>query len=98
MTNNKTIRITQLEGEAQSGKTLLVEGSLDFVGAQLLANVCEQAARQAGQVSIDLSGLVYLDEASAAVLRGLARQPQFTLTGDSLFTRALLEEAEAVGG
>ncbi len=97
MTNNTTIRITPLEGEAQSSKTLLVEGSLDFGGAQLLANVCEQAALQTEQVSIDLSGVSFLDEASAVVLRALARQPQFTLTGESLFTRALLEEVEAAG-
>jgi anti-anti-sigma regulatory factor len=96
MTNNTTIRITPLEGEAQTGKTFLVEGSLDFGGAQLLANVCEQAALQTEQVSIDLSGVHYLDEASAAVLRWLARRPQFTLIGDSLFTRALLEENEAM--
>ena len=97
MTNNTTIRITQLEGEAQTGRTFLVEGSLDFGGAQLLANVCEQAAQQAEQVSIDLSGVHYLDEASAAVLRWLRCQPNFTLTGASLFTRALLEEGEAAG-
>jgi hypothetical protein len=92
-----TIRITQLEGEAQTGKTFLVEGSLDVGRAQLLADVCQQAARKSEQVSIDLSGVVYLDEASAARRRSLARQPQFTLTGDSLFTRALLEEPEAAG-
>lgn len=97
MTNNTTIRITELEGEPQIGMTFLVEGSLDFGGAQLLANVCEQAALQTEQVSIDLSGVVYLDDASATVLRGLQRRPKFTLTGESLFTRALLEENEAAG-
>jgi anti-anti-sigma regulatory factor len=97
MKNDTTIRITQLDDEARGGKTFLVEGSLDFCGAQLLADVCQQAAQQTGQISIDLSGLVYLDEASAAVLLSLARQPKFTLTGENLFTRALLEEAVAAG-
>ncbi|MFN7948811.1 MAG: hypothetical protein U0Z53_25890 [Blastocatellia bacterium] len=92
------IRITETEGgDSYSLKTFLVEGSLDFSAAQLLVSVCEQAALQSGQVNIDLSGVVWLDEAGAAVLRSLARQPQFTLNGESLFTRALLEEDEAAG-
>lgn len=92
------IRITELEGgEAHSPKTLLIEGSLNIGGAQLLANLCERAAQQTEQVIIDLSGVSYLDEASAAVLRRLCRYPNFTLTGASLFTRALLEEVEAAG-
>jgi anti-anti-sigma regulatory factor len=89
------IRITRLESKAQT--TFLVEGSLDFGAAQLLADVCQQAALQTEQVSIDLSGVDYLDEAGATVLRGLGRHPKLTLTGDNLFTRALLEEAEAAG-
>ena len=88
-----TIRITELEGEAHRPKTLLIEGSLDFGGAQLLANLCERAAQQTEQVIIDLSGIHYLDEASADVLRALRLQPKFTLSGATLFTRALLDEA-----
>lgn len=94
MTNHMTIRITQLEGDAQTKRRFLVEGSLDFAGAQLLANVCQQAALQTEQVSIDLSGVVYLDESSATLLRWLRQQPKFSLTGCSLFTQALLDEAE----
>ena len=92
-----TIRITQLEGEGEIRKTFLVEGSLDLVGAQLLADTCQQAAQQTEQVSIDLSGVFYLDEAGATLLRWLRHQPQVTLTGSGLFTRAVLEENEVAG-
>ncbi len=89
------IRITRLEGEAET--TFLVEGSLDLGAAQLLADVCGQAALQTEQVRIDLSGVIYLDGAGAAVLCRLRRDSKLTLTGDSLHTRLLLEEAEAAG-
>jgi anti-anti-sigma regulatory factor len=91
------IRITRLESEAQRETTFLVEGSLDFGAAQLLADVCQQAAVQTEQVSIDLSGVDYLDEAGATVLSRLGRHPKLTLTGDSFLTRVLLQEAEAAG-
>jgi anti-anti-sigma regulatory factor len=91
------IRITRLEGETQTETTFLVEGSLDFAAAQLLADVCQQAALQTEQIRIDLSGVIYLDEAGASVLCGLRRHPKLTLIGDSLHTRVLLEEAEAAG-
>ncbi|MGH9847817.1 MAG: DUF2252 family protein [Blastocatellia bacterium] len=64
--------------------------------ARFLTSVCQPAALQTEQVSIDLSGVVYLDEASATLLRWLRQQPKFSLTGCSLFTRLLLEEAETV--
>ncbi len=94
MTNDMMIRVTQLEGDAKTKMTFLVEGSLNFTGAQLLASVCQQAALQTKQVSIDLSGVAYLDESSATLLCWLRRQPKVSLTGCNLFTGLVLEEAE----
>ena len=93
-----TIRITQLpdgEDEPQMKAAFLVEGSLDLAGAKLLADLCRRALKRTGQVTIDLSGVGFLDESSAEMLRQLKRRAGISMTGSSLFTRLLIEGVEA---
>ena len=76
-----TIRITQMETDTKLKMTFLVEGSLDFAGAEILVNVCRGALKQTEEVIIDISGLNFLDETGAGMLRWLQGQPDISLSG-----------------
>jgi len=83
--------------EADTGRTVLqVQGSLTLEYAQLLEELCRDAKAQSERsVIIDLAGVTFLDEASAAVLRRLKQQPGVALTGCQLYTRQMIEESGA---
>lgn len=93
-----TIRITQLpdvNDDPQMKERFLVEGSLDLSGAKLIAELCRRALKRTGQVTIDLSGVGFIDESGAEMLRRLKRRAGISMTGSSLFTRLLIEGVEA---
>ena len=93
-----TTRITQIEEQGGGDAVLKVEGSLTLEDALLLEIVCRDLRGQDGVgIRVDLSGLSYLDDESAAVLLGLKRLPGVLLEGAHLFVGQVLEQAERNG-
>jgi anti-anti-sigma regulatory factor len=75
-----------------------VEGTLYLRDAELLEKICRDVGNQTKRpVTLDLSGLCYLDSDSAAVLCRMKREQNVTLEGLHLFIEkvvALTEECE----
>lgn len=94
-----TTRITQLEGRAAGGRTLVrVEGSLGLADAELLEQVCaDLKARSGAAVTVDLADISFLDSESASVLARLRREQEVTLEGVHLFVQQVIEIAERAG-
>jgi anti-anti-sigma regulatory factor len=93
-----TTRITQIEEQGGGEAILKVEGSLTLEEALLLKIVCQDLRGQNGVgIRVDLSGLSYLDEESAAVLLGLKRLPGVELEGAHLFVGQVIERAKRNG-
>ena len=71
---------------------LRVEGTLTIEYAQLLEDMSREVReRLGGAVIVDLAGVTFLDEASAALLRRLKQQPGIALAGCQLYTRQMIE-------
>lgn len=93
-----TTRITQLDEQGGGEAMLRVEGRLTPEDARLLEKVCHELRGQnGGGVRIDLTGLSYLDDESASVLRKLKRLPGVELEGVHLFVWQVIEQAEQCG-
>jgi anti-anti-sigma regulatory factor len=90
-----TTRITQIEEHGGGDAILKVEGSLTFEDAMLLEKVCHDLrARHGRGVRVDLSGLSFLDDASASLLCRLKGLPGVALEGVHLFVQQVIELAE----
>jgi len=71
---------------------LRVEGTLTLEYAQLLEGMSREVRERLGRaVIVDLAGVTFLDEASAALLRRLKQQPGIALAGCQLYTRQMIE-------
>ena len=91
-----TTRITQVEGRAAGGRTLVrVEGSLSVSDAELLEQVCaELSAQSGGGITVDLTDISFLDSESASVLARLRREQQVNLEGIHFFIQQVIEIAD----
>lgn len=86
------VRISQAEDHGSGSVILRVEGSLSVEDARLLESSCHEALSRLDRgVIIDLAGVTFLDEASAAVLRRLKQKPDVAFTGCQLYTRQVIE-------
>ncbi len=87
-----TLRISQVDDE-RGQTTLKIEGDFYSADVQMLENLCRDLQKKETLV-IDLTGITFLDEKSAQVLRRLKSQPNIRLAGLRLFTEKMLEQAE----
>lgn len=72
-----------------------VEGTLYLRDAELLEKICREVGNQTKQpVTLELSGLSYLDRNSAAVLCRMKREQNVSLEGLHLFIEKIVELAE----
>jgi len=86
------VRISQAEDHESGSVILRVEGTLTLEYAQLLEGMSHEVRGRLGRnVIVDLAGVAFLDEASAAVLRRLKQQPGIALAGCQLYTRQMIE-------
>jgi len=86
------VRISQAEDSGSGSFVLRVEGTLTIEYAQLLEGMSREVReRLGGAVIVDLAGVTFLDEASAALLRRLKQQPGIALAGCQLYTRQMIE-------
>ena len=82
----------QTEGVATVFK---VEGTLHLKDAELLEKICREVGKQTQRsVTLELSGLSYLDSESAAVLCRMEREQDVRLEGLHLFIEKVVELAE----
>ena len=87
-------RITQIECHAGASQKLKVEGTLTLADAELLEAICDElCGHGASAVSVDLTGVVFLDSDSASVLCRLKGQG-ISLEGLDLFAQTVVELAE----
>jgi anti-anti-sigma regulatory factor len=88
-----SIRISQSE-DAATGKTVLqVEGAITTDTAELLDGVCARLlSHPAAGIVINLSGISFINEDGAIILRRLKQQPGITFEGCQLFTKRVIEE------
>ena len=72
-----------------------VEGTLHLKDAELLEKICREVGKQTGRsVTLELSGLSYLDSESGAVLSRMKREQGVRLEGLHLFIEKVVELAE----
>ena len=64
------VRITRKIG--RKGSTLMIEGKLQGQGAQVLRNECRADLEQGLRLTLNLSGVTYVDEDAIRLLRQLA--------------------------
>ena len=92
-----TTRITTIDDQAPERITLRVEGSLHLEEAEELERTYSGLQRdEAGRVSIDLSGISFVDSESASVLCRL-RNLGVELVGLHFFVQRVIEAAENCG-
>jgi hypothetical protein len=93
------VRISRTE-EAETHRLLLrIEGALTREGTQLLAQQCVPCIYDTEwDVEIDLTGVTFIDEAAAAVVRRLSQSPAVSLTGCELFTQQMIGAVPLVEG
>jgi anti-anti-sigma regulatory factor len=84
-------RITQIEVKESDATLVRVEGSLQQRDAQLLQRICRDA--DSYTVTLDLTGLNFLDSHSALVLCRLKHELGVRLEGLNLFIGKVLELA-----
>lgn len=72
MTNE--LRITTRPGAADGGPILAVEGEIDIANADVLREALDEHLTGADRVTVDLTGVGYLDSAGLAVLFPHARR------------------------
>jgi len=88
-----TVRIT--EQDEPSGHVIRLEGSLCGEDARLVERLCAEAAsRPDPRVVVDLNGVTFLDQASAAVLRRLRADEGVTFRGCCLFNERAIDDAK----
>ena len=94
------IRITEIESQTKNsdlkGRVFKVEGALHLRDAQLLERICRHVAAQTRRpVLIDLNDVCFVDDAGAAVLCRMKRDCVASIEGLTLFTRKVVELADA---
>jgi len=82
------LRITRIDGR-DSEQTLKVEGKLLGPWVSELLNVCTLSNGQSGRTNLDLSGLTYVDQVGAKLLKDLIRHG-YVVSGCSAFVAELL--------
>jgi len=91
-------RITQIGCQAGASQKIKVEGTLTLADAELLEAICDELGEQTGaDVSVDLTGVVFLDSESASVLCRL-KGHGISLEGLDLFAQTVVELAEKAAG
>ena len=87
-----TLRISQMLDTEKGSATLRLEGSMSAEEAALLEHYCEElAGRALGAITLDLEGLMFLDDEGGAALRRLRQTRGVKLTGCCLFTHEVVE-------
>jgi anti-anti-sigma regulatory factor len=90
-----TTRITRIEGERSSEMVLKLEGVLTVADARLLEEICDDLRRELDYaITIDMSGVNFLGNQSAEILRRLRTMPGLTIEGAHLFVQQILESIE----
>jgi anti-anti-sigma regulatory factor len=84
------LRITRID-ESSQRTTLRLEGRITARELAEVRAACEACAREGRALSLDVSGVRFLDSAAASALRALGRSA-LRLEGASPFVRLLLEE------
>ena len=78
-----------------AGSVFKVEGTIHLKDAELLEKICRDVANQSKRpVTLELSGLCYLDSDSAAVLCRMKHEQGVQLEGLHLFVGKVVELAE----
>ncbi len=85
------LRITRLATDSLP-PVFGVEGRLTRTNTEELRMTCEPALADAGALQLDVSGLQFLDDAGAALLRGFERRGAI-ITGPSVFVGAVLRSS-----
>jgi hypothetical protein len=85
-------RITQIEVKESNATLVRVEGSLNERDAKLLQRICRDVGSHT--VTLDLTGLNFLDSPSALVLCRLKYELGVRLEGLNLFIGKVLELAD----
>ncbi|HEY0544773.1 MAG TPA: hypothetical protein VGC91_05180 [Pyrinomonadaceae bacterium] len=92
-----TLRISQILDTGHGSATLRLEGSMSAEEAALLERYCEELAGKAiRDITLDLEGLMFLDDEGGATLRRLRRTRGVNLTGCCLFTHEVIEGAHNI--
>jgi len=90
-----TTRITRIEGERASQMVLKLEGVVTIADAKLLEEICEDIRRELDYgITIDLSGVNFLGNRSAQVIRRLKTMPGLSIEGAHLFVQQIIESRE----
>lgn len=90
-----TTRITRIEGERASQMVLKLEGVVTIADAKLLEEICEDIRSELDYgITIDLSGVNYLGNRSAEVIRRLRTMPGLSIEGAHLFVQQIIESTE----
>jgi anti-anti-sigma regulatory factor len=90
-----TTRITRIEGERASEMVLKLEGVLTVADARLLEEICDDLKRELDyEITIDMSGVNFLGNQSAEILRRLRTMPGLSIEGAHLFVQQILEATE----
>ena len=91
--------ITQIDDPAAARTVLRVEGSLTLADAELIEVVCHDLlSQQPKPITLDLTGINFLDSESASVLRRLKTEQGVALDGVHLPVQKAIEMAESAVG
>lgn len=91
-----TTRITRLEDARQNQMILRIEGTLTVADAKLLEEICADVRDEMGYgITIDLAGVGFLGQQSAAILCRLKESAELKLQGAPLFVQQIIEAVEA---
>ena len=94
-----TARIWEETDRAGATPRIRVAGCLRADDAATLRAICDERRKVGDAVEVDLDGVTYLDEESAAILRRLRLEPGVSLSGCCLFTALVIDGPEpAFGG
>jgi hypothetical protein len=88
------LKISEKEG-AGGRKVLLVEGTLGGAWVGELGEACRALLHDRGGISLDLSGVVFVDRAGAELLETLTADPRVEIEGASSFVVELLKGGAA---
>jgi anti-anti-sigma regulatory factor len=87
-----TLRISQILDTRENSATLRLEGTMSADEAALLERYCTELAGQSiPSITLDLEGLMFLDEESGAAIRRLRKTMGVILIGCCLFTQEVID-------
>ena len=91
-----TTRITQVQDQERRRIVLKLEGTVTAADARLLEQICSDLREtSAYHITVDLAGVAFLGNESAAILCRLKTTPHLTLGGMHLFVQQIIESTEA---